>query len=384
MEPPIIGIESFFFSVLLSIILVIYAIMFLPIVRYSFKIKTKNRWNSLTVIILLIVIATFIGLPLSATIFYLFAPLNYYAIVVAGSLLVFFFIFATISKSSSHEDDFNKKLSNGINNKLEKSILDTYNFTPAQEMKRKMIHLFSIFYLAAWTLEPLIFFGVSILYNLSMNTTTKESYINAQSLFEYENFEILLMNGLIIQFFMFICIFFGIANMEIMRLRFKKKDYLFRKTMQTTRRPTEINDISASILLILGLTMSALILTYNAENRIEGIYAHMGVISISVLSDMFAALIGRKWGKHKWPIVKGKSYEGSLAGFLVGFFSALIFVGWVLALIGALIFLITDIVLAKVKISDNASNPILLAITFKILIQFVDPMIYTLPFIKIW
>ena len=99
---------------------------------------------------------------------------------------------------------------------------------------------------------------------------------------------------------------------------------------------------------------------------------------------MFAALIGRRFGKHKWPIVKGKSFEGSIAGCVVGFISAMFFVGWFLALIGVLIFVFTDIALAKVEISDNASNPILMAIVFKLLIIFVDPMITILPYIKIW
>jgi len=181
-----------------------------------------------------------------------------------------------------------------------------------------------------------------------------------------------------------LCIFWYNADADIMRLRFNKYDFLFKRMFQITRRPTEINDISASVLLLLSLATAAIILTYGSANRIAGIYAQMAVICISVLSDMFAALIGRKWGKHKWPIVKGKSFEGSIAGFLIGFFTAALFIGWFLALIGALIFIFTDIALAKVKISDNVSNPILLAIVFKLLIGFVDPMIIMLPIIKIW
>ncbi|HEY0090129.1 MAG TPA: phosphatidate cytidylyltransferase [Candidatus Lokiarchaeia archaeon] len=385
MKKPIIGIESIFFSIAISVILIMYAILFLPIVKRSFKTNSKNKYNSLLVVLLIIFLAIMLSLPLSATTrYYLYMPLNFYALVVAGALLLFFFVFAKLRKLTTEEEEFNLKLSKGIDHTKEKSILDTYNFTPKQEMKRKIVHLCTIFYLATWIFQPLIFYGVVYLYSNIENTTTFENYFNAHYLFEYKDLEIMLYNGLITQFFMFLCIFWYNADAEIMRLRFNKYDFLFKKMLQITRRPTEINDISASILLLLALATSAIILTYDSANRIAGIYAQMAVICIAVLSDMFAALIGRKWGKHKWPFVKGKSFEGSIAGFLVGFLTATFFVGWFLALIGALIFVFTDIALAKVRISDNASNPILLAITFKILIIFVDPLMVSLPFIKIW
>ena len=384
MDKPTIGIESWFFSLMISVILVIYAIIFFPIVKRSFKIKSKNRWNSLLVIILLIFLALILSLPFSATKYYLFMPISYFALGAAGALLIFFFLFAIIRKQNIDEKIYNQQLSKDIDDNLEKSILDTYNFTPKKEMQRKLIHLCSILFLATWVLQPLVFYGVTILYSRIANTPTFENYYNAHYLFEFEDVELMLCNGLIIQFLLFLWIFWYTANADIMRLRFKKYDFLFKRMFQITRRPTEINDISASVLLLLSLATAAIILTYGSANRIAGIYAQMAVICISVLSDMFAALIGRKWGKHKWPIVKGKSFEGSIAGFLIGFFTAALFIGWFLALIGALIFIFTDIALAKVKISDNVSNPILLAIVFKLLIGFVDPMIIMLPIIKIW
>ncbi len=288
-----------------------------------------------------------------------------------------------IGKKVSSEE-INKNQSIDIDMNLEKTILDTYNFTPKQEMKRKIIHLLAILYLGAWVVQPLIFYGVAILYSQIVNTTSAENFMNVLYLFEDKDIEIILCNGLIVQFFMFFCIFWYNADAELMRLRFKEYNYLFRRMVEATRRQTEVNDIAASVLLLLGLATSAIILTYGNTDRIAGIYAQMAVICIAVLSDMFAALIGRKWGKHKWPMVKGKSIEGTVAGFLVGFITAMFFVGWFLALIGALIFVFTDVALAKVNISDNASNPILLAITFKLLIGFVSPMIVMLPFIRVW
>ena len=132
MTAPIIGIESLFFSILISILLLMYVIVFYPIVKRSFKLKSKNRWNSLLVLILLIIISIFISLPFSATTFYLFMPMNWYTVVVFGALALFFFIFAQGRKETIDEIAFNKTLSEGLNSNLAKTLIDTHNFTPKQ------------------------------------------------------------------------------------------------------------------------------------------------------------------------------------------------------------------------------------------------------------
>jgi dolichol kinase len=387
-EKPIIGIESVFFSILTAMVLILYAILFLPIVKRSFKIKSKTRYNSLLVIVLLVVIAIFLALPFSDTVYYLYMPMNWYFIVVVGSVAIAFVLVAGLSQKSTQEKEFRLTISEGMDETLERSILDTYKFTPKQEFYRKIFHLMAILYIATWVLQPVIFWGVDNLYTQIPNTISLENFGNAKLLFEDTNVEILLMNGLVTHFFMLLCIFIGNANTEIMRLRFDEYNTLLKKTLQKTRRATELNDLSASLLLLLGLAVSSLVLTYGSDNRIAGVYAQMGVICIAVFSDMFAALIGRKWGKHKWKIVPGKSYEGSIAGFLIGFITATIFVGPLLAFIGSCIFVFTDIALDKVKICDNALNPLLISIVFKIFIT-INPllvmnMIEVLPFIRVW
>lgn len=387
MASPTIGVESIFFSLMVSSVLVLYAIMFYPVCKRSYKLKTKNRYNTLLLIILLFILAAVISLPLSDSVFYIFMPLNYYIVVVTGALAVLFFIFAMVKKKTIDEVSAEKKLSEGMDNRLEKSILDTHHFTPKQEMKRKMFHLLAILYVATWMLEPLVFYGVKFIYAGIANTPTAENYGNSKYLFEDSDVELILLNGLVVQFFMLMCIFIGNANAEIMRLRFKEYAFPLKKTLLTTRRSTEINDTSASMLLLIGLALSSIILTFGSTDRIKGVYAQMAVICIAVFSDMFAALIGRKWGGKffkKWKMVPGKSKEGTLAGFTVGVCTAMIFIGPILALIGGLIFVFTDLALDKVKISDNALNPILISITFKILIFLTDPMIVILPIIKIW
>ncbi len=384
MPTPIIRIESAFFSVALSIVLVVYAMMFFPVVKRSFILKTKNRYNSALVIVLACVIAVMISLPYSATTYYLYMPLNYYAIIVAGALPFIIIVFAKFKKETLDEAEYNRQLAAGFDDQKEKSILDTHNFTLKRELKRKLFHLLAILYVATWVLEPLVFYGVKFLYSGIANTTSIENFSNSELLFEDKNIEMILLNGLVVQFFMLICLFIGNALVEIMRLRFNKYAFPMKRTLATTRRSTEIYDCSASMLLLLGLAISSLVLTYGTADRIKGVYCQMAVICIAVFSDMFAALIGRKWGKHKWKMVPGKSKEGTLAGLIVGVSTSMIFVGPILALIGGGIFIFTDLVLDKVKISDNALNPILIGITFKLCIMLTFPMIVMLPIVKIW
>lgn len=379
-----IGIESLFFSLLVSITLVTYAFIFFPVVKKSFVARSQNRWNSLLVIILLVFIAIFISLPFSASIFYLFMPMNWFFIVMVGVLTLFFFLFASIKKTTQDENAFNEELKKGMDEDLDKTLNDTHNFTLKQEFKRKLIHLLVIFYVTAWIIEPAIFYGVQFLYAGVSNTASAENFYNSQFLFEYSNVNLILQNALVAHFFMLLVIFMANANAEIMRLRFPNKAFVLKKTLQKTRRPTEIHDISPSILLLLGLATSSIILTYGTSDRILGIFAQIGVIIFTVLSDMFAALIGRKWGKHKWWCVKGKSYEGTIGGFLIGVLSSIIFLGPIIAFIGGAIFVFTDIALDKLKISDNALNPILMAITFKLLIGLVYPLIPMLPILIVW
>ena len=192
---------------MISCILVVYAILFYPIIVRSFKIKSKNRWNSLIAIISMIIIAIFISLPFSATIFYLYMPLSFYTLVVAGTFILLFFVFAMVRSKSDDIIISDQQIIDEMDNSIEKSILDIHKFTPKQEMKRKIIHLMTIFYLASWIVQPLIFYGVVMAYDGISNTTTLENYHNVNYLFEDKNIEIMLCNGLIIQFFMFLCIF---------------------------------------------------------------------------------------------------------------------------------------------------------------------------------
>ncbi|MFX0010220.1 MAG: hypothetical protein ACFE9R_07895, partial [Candidatus Hermodarchaeota archaeon] len=89
---------------------------------------------------------------------------------------------------------------------------------------------------------------------------------------------------------------------------------------------------------------------------------------IACLSDASAALIGRKYGKHKITLRNNqvKSIEGFIAGVIVAYLIGLVFVGPIYAIMGAFIFFLTDYLPAVT--ADNILNPIFIPIGIQLLI----------------
>lgn len=87
----------------------------------------------------------------------------------------------------------------------------------------------------------------------------------------------------------------------------------------------------------------------------------LAAMMIAAFGDAAAAIIGRKYGKHRFNTIlqkdEQKSYEGLIAGFLVSYFSAFFIVGGVISLLGALSFTILDYL--NPEIADNVLNPFL-------------------------
>jgi len=91
-------------------------------------------------------------------------------------------------------------------------------------------------------------------------------------------------------------------------------------------------------------------------------------ILIACLSDASAALIGRRFGKHK-VILRNKdvkSVEGFIAGVVVAYVIGFVLVGPIYAIMGALIFFLTDY-LPSVT-ADNILNPIFIPIGIQLMV----------------
>ena len=95
------------------------------------------------------------------------------------------------------------------------------------------------------------------------------------------------------------------------------------------------------------------------------LYFALGVIAILAFGDGFATLIGIS-GKHKLPINKRKTWEGSLAFLIVSIASSMFFLGVQNAFIYSLIFAVVEAI--DFKVDDNILIPfagVLLSVIIK-------------------
>ncbi|MHA2089080.1 MAG: hypothetical protein ACW972_12435, partial [Promethearchaeota archaeon] len=124
------------------------------------------------------------------------------------------------------------------------------------------------------------------------------------------------------------------------------------------------NAAGPQIYIITGFVFSYMLFMVNLIH----IKAVFSGILIACLSDAAAALIGRKYGKHKVKVRSKdtKSIEGFLAGMIVAYLIGLILVGPVYAIIGAIIFFITDYF--PIFTADNLLNPIFIPIGIQLFI----------------
>jgi len=151
---------------------------------------------------------------------------------------------------------------------------------------------------------------------------------------------------------------------DIIRIIWGPEYSIFNFLTKSMLRNKELNAAGPQIYIITGFVFSY---TLYVMGLIDILVFFAGII-IACLSDAAAALIGRKFGKHKIKIRKSgiKSVEGFLAGSIVAYLIGLIIVGPVYAIFGALIFFITDYF--PTYIADNILNPIFIPIGIQLFV----------------
>ncbi|HMK53573.1 MAG TPA: SEC59/DGK1/VTE5 family protein [Methanobacteriaceae archaeon] len=88
-------------------------------------------------------------------------------------------------------------------------------------------------------------------------------------------------------------------------------------------------------------------------------------ILILIFGDSASTLVGRKFGKIKWPMQEHKTLEGSLAFLLIGFIVSLTQLSLIPAFAGAVVGMVTE---AYSPIDDNLTVPLVAALAMSILI----------------
>jgi dolichol kinase len=151
---------------------------------------------------------------------------------------------------------------------------------------------------------------------------------------------------------------------DVVRIIWGPEYSIFNFLTKSMLRKKELNAAGPQIYIITGFVFSFM---FYMIGIIDILVFFAGII-IACLSDASAALIGRKYGKHKIKFRKRglKSLEGFLAGTIVAYLIGLIFVGPFYAIVGAIIFFMTDYF--PTYIADNILNPIFIPIGIQLFI----------------
>lgn len=151
---------------------------------------------------------------------------------------------------------------------------------------------------------------------------------------------------------------------DLIRIIWGPEYSIFNFLTRSMLRNKEKNAAGPQIYIITGFIFSYMLYMVGFIH----ILAWFAGILVACLSDAAAALIGRKYGKHKVQVPSKdiKSIEGFLAGILVAYFIGLILVGPIYAIIGAIIFFITDYF--PIYTADNILNPIFIPLGIQLLV----------------
>ena len=88
-------------------------------------------------------------------------------------------------------------------------------------------------------------------------------------------------------------------------------------------------------------------------------------IAVLTLGDSSASIVGKRFGRTKIPINRGKSVEGSIIGLVFAFLGALLFVDPITALIGAVVGILIEAL--PLPLDDNLLIPLIAGLSMSLL-----------------
>lgn len=149
-------------------------------------------------------------------------------------------------------------------------------------------------------------------------------------------------------------VLFGIAVglavlLEFWRLRRWEANAWLLERFGGIHRPEEISQPSGIFWTLLGTWLTLVVFT---NQKI--VLAALGFL---IVGDAAAALIGQRAGVKVWPWNPQKTKEGTIAFFITGFLTALLFVRWPVALVGTLTAALVES--RKLPYNDNLWIPTL-------------------------
>jgi dolichol kinase len=358
------------YNTTLSLAFFVLAILMFYIGRKGYK--TGNRPGGVSTIISGVCFVIF-GYYNSTVRFFVY-PYNGFMVWWIGIVLLLNGIFFKIIRI-----DVNKLNSEGNNPDKKKSIIRRYvetmtseNFyrekiTFKMELIRKSFHLTGFLLL-------IVYFGFYPLYPLTL--IISDSVIQLindigplytllwgdLSLFPFVRGEFLPIIYLTMMALIGALMFAIISDM--IRILWSPEYSVFNFLTRSMLRTKEKNASGPQIYIITGFIFSYMLYMVGLIH----ILSFFSGVLIACLSDAAAALIGQKYGKHK-VVVRSKdtkSIEGFVAGVVVAYIVGFILVGPIYAIIGAVIFFITDYF--PIFTADNLLNPIFIPIGIQLFI----------------
>jgi dolichol kinase len=160
---------------------------------------------------------------------------------------------------------------------------------------------------------------------------------------------------------------------EFIRILVGARYSLYYHLTKSVLRGKEHNSVGPQVFLILGVIVSFFL----AQKELISFEISMAAILIACFSDATTALVGKRFGKHKvnapfWSKKKSKnikSVEGFLAGSILTYIIAMIFIGPFYALVATALFFLLDYF--TLPIADNLLNPIIISLGLMVAVNVI-------------
>jgi len=302
-------------------------------------------------------------------------PLNGFMVWWIGVILIVNLIFTTIIRIDIKKMRIEVKNGNKEGENIrEKSVLRRYirRMTEEdpyrEEIPLKMEIIRKSFHLTGFLLV-IAYYGIAPLVNDALKIMLQPGepvYVflwGNKSPYPYEFGEIQAVSELIMFALIGSLAFVIIA--DIIRIVWGPEYSVFNFLTKSMLRNKEKNAAGPQIYIITGFIFSFMLYMVKIIPDVRIFFA--GIL-IACLSDASAAVVGRGIGKHKVTLRNNdvKSIEGFIAGVVVAYIIGLVFVGPIYAVMGALIFFLTDY-LPSVT-ADNILNPIFIPIGIQLMV----------------
>ncbi|MHA1731708.1 MAG: phosphatidate cytidylyltransferase [Promethearchaeota archaeon] len=357
---------AWFWTAFTAVDFFVLAWLMVPVARKVFAAKHEQRWNAVALISMFVAIGVAFLVPLWPSYLLLVYPFSWYF---QFWCWLWTGIYFAVSRLREPEEVTLAEPA------------QIHNFTFEAELRRKSLHLLGLLFLLPYFVINFLFDVIwKYLYPPMEPIATEVEKYNIQHL-AYGNGGnglIFIANGLA---FVFICTVIIQVYAEIIRLRWPMRAFPLRKTLHKNKRRCEVDMFAAHVYMAPALLVGMMFLAANYSTLERGIYAMVSVVLVTVFADMSAALVGRKWGRHKWPehLCEGKSFEGSVAGMVTAYIVSFLFVGPVVGLMAPLVFFLTDIPMSRLELSDNWTTPLVLCVVYAIALPWVAPLVTIVP-----